>query len=182
MIKHILKLIGGLLLGCIIGIAFAAIIVVLFTDLSLSDYLLKLRNIELGEGILSALVAIAALLISLPIQVILHEGGHLVCGLMSGYQFVSFRIFNFTFIRKDGKLIIKKYAVAGTGGQCLLSPPERKLEEIPVVWYNLGGVLANVIAVLAVLPLLWVVNNPFLYEVIFIFFSWYTYENGWNKQ
>ena len=91
MIKHILKLIGGLLLGCIIGIAFAAIIVVLFTDLSLSDYLLKLRNIELGEGILSALVAIAALLISLPIQVILHEGGHLVCGLMSGYQFVSFR-------------------------------------------------------------------------------------------
>ena len=171
MIKHILKLIGGLLLGCIIGIAFAAIIVVLFTDLSLSDYLLKLRNIELGEGILSALVAIAALLISLPIQVILHEGGHLVCGLMSGYQFVSFRIFNFTFIRKDGKLIIKKYAVAGTGGQCLLSPPERKLEEIPVVWYNLGGVLANVIAVLAVLPLLWVVNNPFLYEVIFIFFS-----------
>lgn len=169
MIRQIIKLIGGFLLGSAIGFAAVVIIVVLFTDLSLSEFLLNLRNIELGEGVLFALVAIAGLLISLPIQVILHESGHLVCGLMSGYQFVSFRIFNITFVREDGKLRIKRYAVAGTGGQCLLSPPERSLEEIPVVWYNLGGVLANVLAVFAVLPFLWVVKNPFIHEILFFF-------------
>ena len=169
MFKQIIKLIGSFLIGGVIGLAGAALIVVLFTDVSLSEFLLKLSNIDLSKGLLSALIAIVGFLIAIPIQVILHEGGHLVCGLLTGYQFVSFRIFNWTFIRQDGKIRIKRFAIAGTGGQCLLSPPEKPLDEIPVVWYNLGGVLANVLAVLAALPLLWRVENIFVHEITFFF-------------
>ena len=101
------------------------------------------------------MLAILILLFSIFLQVLLHEGGHLVCGLATGYRFVSFRIFNLTFIRKDGKLCIKRFSLAGTGGQCLLTPPERPLEDIPTTLYNLGGVLANLLtAILAFLPLL----------------------------
>lgn len=40
---------------------------------------------------------------------------------------------------------IKRFKIAGTGGQCLLTPPEKPLEEINAVWYNAGGFIANLI-------------------------------------
>lgn len=110
----------------------------------------KFAETGMLETVGVSLLAILILLFSIFLQVLLHEGGHLVCGLATGYRFVSFRIFNLTFIRKDGKLCIKRFSLAGTGGQCLLTPPERPLEDIPTTLYNLGGVLANLLtAILA---------------------------------
>ena len=115
----------------------------------------KFAETGMLETVGISLLAILILLFSIFLQVLLHEGGHLVCGLATDYRFVSFRIFNLTFIRKDGKLCIKRFSLAGTGGQCLLTPPERPLEDIPTTLYNLGGVLANLLtAILAFLPLL----------------------------
>ena len=95
------------------------------------------------------------------LQVIIHEGGHLVCGLATGYRFVSFRILNFTLIRQGGKFRIKRFGIAGTGGQCLLTPPDKPLQDIPCVLYNLGGVIANLLtAVIAILLLLTVDDMP----------------------
>ena len=120
----------------------------------------KFAETGMLETVGVSLLAILILLFSIFLQVLLHEGGHLVCGLATGYRFVSFRIFNLTFIRKDGKLCIKRFSLAGTGGQCLLTPPERPLEDIPTTLYNLGGVLANLLtAILAFLPLL-TVDEP----------------------
>lgn len=121
----------------------------------------KFAETGMLETVGVSLLAILILLFSIFLQVLLHEGGHLVCGLATGYRFVSFRIFNLTFIRKDGKLCIKRFSLAGTGGQCLLTPPERPLEDIPTTLYNLGGVLANLLtAILAFLPLLTVDGLP----------------------
>ena len=132
-------------------------------------------------------------LFSIFLQVLLHEGGHLVCGLATDYRFVSFRIFNLTFIRKDGKLCIKRFSLAGTGGQCLLTPPERPLEDIPTTLYNLGGVLANLLtAILAFLPLLTVDGLPYLLKffLLMLFFDWHSpcrderhpHEDGRHRQ
>ena len=55
--------------------------------------------------------------------IIIHESGHLVTGLRSGYEFISFRIGSITFIKENGKLSRKKFNIAGTGGQCLMMPP-----------------------------------------------------------
>ncbi len=87
------------------------------------------------------------------IQIIIHEAGHLVFGLATGYKFNSFRIFNWMWIRENGKLRIKHMSIAGTGGQCLMSPPDLKEGEIPFLLYNFGGAIMNLIASAAFLLL-----------------------------
>ena len=78
-------------------------------------------------------------------QIILHEGGHLVCGLATGYRFVSFRIGSWMLQRANGKFCIRKMTLAGTGGQCLLAPPPLVDGKMPYLLYNLGGPLANLL-------------------------------------
>lgn len=80
------------------------------------------------------------------LQTIVHEGGHLVFGLMTGYRFSSFRIGNVMLISQNGKLKIKRYKLAGTGGQCLMVPPMLDANgNIPYVLYNFGGSIMNLI-------------------------------------
>ncbi len=71
-------------------------------------------------------------------QMIIHEAGHLVFGLLSGYQFSSFRIMSFMWVKENGQMKLRRLSVAGTGGQCLMAPPEPVDGNIPVVLYNLG--------------------------------------------
>ena len=103
---------------------------------------------------------VLALLIAYVLNLVLHEGGHLVAGLLTGYRFVSFRFFNFTLIRKDGRLQWRNFELAGTGGQCLMAPPDRQLEKIDTRWYNAGGVLANLLIVVVSVVLIWVCDLP----------------------
>ena len=79
------------------------------------------------------------------LQLIVHEGGHLVFGLLSGYKFGSFRIGSFMWVKEGEKIALKRLSVAGTGGQCLMTPPDMVDGDIPVVLYNLGGSLMNVL-------------------------------------
>lgn len=167
--KTALKLIGGLIIGGLIGFLIGGLIVVAFTDTTWNEYLQKYYTIDLSEGVCVFLVAVAAMIVSLLILVPIHELGHLVCGMLKGYKFVSFRIFNYTIIKIDGKLRIKKFAVAGTGGQCLLTPPDLPLEEIPTGLYNFGGILANIIVLVIVLPFFLLDLNPFVAEALGVF-------------
>ena len=80
------------------------------------------------------------------IQLIIHEAGHLVFGLLSGYGFSSFRIGSINFTKKNGKITVWKKSVPGTAGQCLLSPPDYNGGDFPYIMYNLGGVFLNLIA------------------------------------
>lgn len=85
--------------------------------------------------------------LSVYVDVILHEAGHLIFGLISGYRFVSFRIGSLTLLRgENGKLRLGSMKIAGTGGQCLMAPPDMVDGKIPVVLYNLGGCIVNALA------------------------------------
>ena len=98
------------------------------------------------------LLLIFALLITLPLQLILHELGHLIFGLSSGFRFVSFRVFSLAIYKKDGKLRFGRYRVAGTLGQCLMYPAS---DDTPDRALHLGGVIVNsVTAVLFTLVLI----------------------------
>jgi len=70
-----------------------------------------------------------------------HELGHLIFGLLTGYQFVSYRIFSLTLIKENGKLRLCRMSVPGTGGQCLMAPPKKQNGKYPFILYNLGGIL-----------------------------------------
>ncbi len=78
------------------------------------------------------------------VQAVIHEFGHLVFGLLTGYKFISFRIGSFMFIKSEGKLRVKLYNIVGTGGQCLMMPPPWN-ENLPTALYNFGGCIANFI-------------------------------------
>lgn len=168
-LKSVLKMVLGLAIGIVAGFLIAGIIIVGFTDTSMSEFIDKLKSTSFSESVIAAVVGALAFIVSGIILVIIHETGHLVCGIMSGYSFVSFRIFNFTIIKIDGRLRVKRFSIDGTGGQCLLTPPDLPLEKIPVEWYNFGGVFFNIIAMLAVAPLLLVKGHPFMTECVVIF-------------
>ena len=90
--------------------------------------------------------------IAIFLEMAIHEMGHLVFGLLTGYKFVSYRVGSFTFIKEDGKLRIKKLTLPGTGGQCLMAPPEYT-PTMPYVLYNAGGAIFNFISSLIFLLL-----------------------------
>ncbi len=167
--KAILKLLGGLLIGVVTGLVIAAIIIVVFTDTTFFEFLDNLHSANVLESVLAAFVGMLAFMLSLLILIPAHEAGHLVCGLLTGYKFVSFRIFNYTFIKLDGKIRVKKFSIAGTGGQCLLTPPDLPIEKIPTILYNAGGVLANILLLLTVLPLFLLSLHPFAFESLALF-------------
>lgn len=100
---------------------------------------------EPGEVLFILCFVMLIAYLSVFIHIVIHESGHLICGLITGYRFSSFRIGSFMFVKENGKLCLKKYSLAGTGGQCLMIPPELKDEQMPYVLYNLGGVMANII-------------------------------------
>lgn len=108
------------------------------------------------------LLACVGLWLMMMVHVIAHEAGHLVFGLLTGYEFLSFRVGSFTIVKKDGKLIRKKIKTPGLAGQCLMSPPEWKDDEpYPYVWYNLGGGVMNLVLCLLAVPLFFI-HVPFL--------------------
>lgn len=84
-------------------------------------------------------------LVGFYVQLILHEAGHLVCGLATGYRFVSFRIGSWAWQREQGRIRLRRFHLAGTAGQCLLAPPPLTDGKMPYILYNLGGPLANLL-------------------------------------
>lgn len=95
------------------------------------------------QGVSGLLLLLAAVVVGQYIQIIAHESGHLIFGLLTGYRFLSFRIGSIMLTLENNRLVFRLCRVPGTAGQCLLMPPEG--ERIPYVLYHLGGVLANLL-------------------------------------
>lgn len=159
-IKNILKVLAVFLLGVIsflgtavCGYFFAGVIHTSYESL----------------GFLSFVLLIIGILLAFYLSIILHEGGHLIFGLLTGYGFSSFRIGSFMWIKQEGSIKFRRLTISGTGGQCLMTPPEEKNGKNPVVLYNLGGVIMNVIwsAILALVYFL-IPNVIILSEILII--------------
>lgn len=93
------------------------------------------------------------------IHIIIHEAGHLLFGLMTGYSFVSFRIGSFTVIKEKGNMKYKKFNIPGTAGQCLMMPPEIKDGKYPFIMYNYGGGIMNLIVAIVGILIATLVNE-----------------------
>ena len=85
------------------------------------------------------------LILSVILQVIFHELGHLIAGKMSGYKLLWIGIFNTTFVKKNKRFFRVKIKVDGVLGHCLMSPPDMKNGKFPFVFYFLGGSLMNLL-------------------------------------
>ena len=77
--------------------------------------------------LISILLQILGIVIILPIFVAVHELGHMVFGLMSGYSLLSFKLGPFEWYRKENKISFKINPPSNIIlGQCLMLPPKPK--------------------------------------------------------
>ena len=137
--------ISGIIIGIIYMFAFAAI----------GAYSASFAESYLGEeetvakSMIIVLIYVIMAYIGAMIHIAVHEAGHLIFGKLTGYEFKSYRIFNLMWQKdKDGKVRFYKYSLAGTGGQCMMGPPEMKddnIQDMPFVLYNLGGIIMNLV-------------------------------------
>lgn len=121
-----------------------------------------LAALEPVERFLAYAILVLLVWIAYMVQVVLHEAGHLVGGLLSGYRFSSFRIGRWMIVKINGSLKWKRLFLAGTGGQCLMIPSERS----GIVLFFLGGALFNLFGG-AIFLLFWVLTDLGLLAEVF---------------
>ncbi len=133
----------------------------------LNEYYIDMEEKTLGEWFIHMGILLLGFYVLYTVQIMIHEAGHLIFGLLSGYRFSSFRILNFMILRQEEeeeekeeteeikesgerkrkeKLKLCRYGIAGTGGQCLMVPPDIVDGKMPVVLYNLGGCLMDLLS------------------------------------
>lgn len=118
------------------------------------------------DSLLFIVMSVILILITSRIQAFIHEGGHYIFGKLTGYKFVSFRVGTYMWFKKNGKLVATRAALSGTGGQCLMSPPDLKDGTMPFRLYNMGGALLNLISALLYAPV-WIATKDNIYSNIF---------------
>lgn len=151
-----------------IVLLFAAMYAVCFTAVSRIDFINNLFACIFISAIV-AFIALAAYLL----QIFIHELGHLIFGLMTGYGFASFSFFSFVIVKINGKFKSKRMSLVGTAGQCLMTPPEPVDGKYPYKLYHLGGVIVNAIVALVAVPLYAnFYNNVFLSEFFIGLAAW----------
>ena len=99
----------------------------------------------LADVLPQALILFTGLFVVMYGHIALHEAGHLLFGLLTGYGFSSYRVGSLMLVKESGKLRLRSRSIAGTGGQCLMTPPDMVDGKIPYVLYNLGGITVNVL-------------------------------------
>ncbi len=87
---------------------------------------------------------LVSMAVAVVLQTAIHEAGHMVFGLLTGFRFLSYRVMSFMITMEDGKLKTGKFSIPGTLGQCLMGAPVSR-EKKPFYLYNAGGVIFNFI-------------------------------------
>ena len=151
----VVSFISNVVLGVLMGISMCAI--------GVSMLLATMRS-EMWH----LYIIFPAVLLEYFILTAAHEAGHLVFGLISGYSFSSYRIGGLMWIKLPEGIKLRRFSLAGTGGQCLMTPPEAKEGKIPVFLYNLGGVIVNIIFTVILIALYLLVRGMPILPYIFV--------------
>ena len=141
--SHLISISFFTVIGVILGFAMIA-----FLEWQLPE------NLPSSVKAVRTCIMLVLLYFSWFLHIVIHEAGHLICGLLTGYSFSSFRIGSIMLLKENGKLVSKRLKIAGTGGQCLMAPPEMVDGKFPVVLYNMGGSVMNLLVSLLFVPVL----------------------------
>ncbi len=107
------------------------------------------------------LLMILSILAALFLQVAIHEAGHLLFGLLTGYTFRSYRIGSLVITRNREGLHFGRFSLSGTLGQCLMGPPDDRSKN-PYFLYNAGGVILNLVSAFICVMLFRTASSPAL--------------------
>jgi hypothetical protein len=143
--KNILKMLLGMLAGAAVGYG-GVMLIMWLVDGGMPSVKSQSEGVDYGLMAMSIGFTLLWLFVTVFIHLVLHEAGHLVMGLLTGFRFLSFRVFKFTLVKTDEGLRWKRFHIQGTGGQCILELPEdQDVKKAPWFWYNAGGVLMNLL-------------------------------------
>ena len=81
--------------------------------------------------------------LSLACALIVHEFGHLIFGLLTGYTFAAIGFGHHLFLRRDGRVRRFVYKLPGASGFCAMEVPDMKDGGFPFRLYLLGGTFGN---------------------------------------
>lgn len=156
-VKENVKKAGGILLFW--GVCILLGILIGFAIKKLSG-----GSVDKGQVLLKMMLVFVSIFVGTYLHILIHEAGHLLFGLLTGYRFSSFRIGSFMLKKEGEKLRLCRFSLAGTGGQCLMAPPPWREEGFPFVWYNMGGFLMNffVAAIFGILAVMFRSNSSVL--------------------
>lgn len=82
------------------------------------------------------------------LQAFLHEGGHLLFGLLSGYRFVSFRIFYWVISKYHGKYHFSVQRIPETFGQCIMKPSIQLWQRPCYFLLIMGGIIVDFVCLI----------------------------------
>ncbi len=81
--------------------------------------------------------------LSLACALIVHEFGHLIFGLLTGYTFAAIGFGHHLFLRRDGRVRRFVYKLPGALGFCAMEVPDMKDGSFPFALYLSGGTFGN---------------------------------------
>lgn len=88
----------------------------------------------------------ACIFVSSFVEVLFHELGHLIFGLISGYRFGCFGVGRHIWLRREGRIVHRNYTMPGAAGHCMMRVP--KVDAPPAVLFYCGGALMDMFSFL----------------------------------
>ena len=118
---------------------------------------------------LHPLVVMGYLMLAFYVQIIIHESGHLVFGLLARFKLYSFRVSYLAIQNENNRLKLKVFKNAGYLGLCIMIPTRQEMPKSSFLLYFVGGLLFNFLTFLicAALILSGVLNGPFVAATAF---------------
>ena len=118
------------------------------------------RNYE-AKTLLIVLFQLLGFILVLPIFVAVHEAGHMVFGLLSGYSLLTYKVGPFEWYRKDEKVRFRINSLSSMVlGQCLMIPPKPKKKVKPKFFmYNAGGLIFSYLMDIILVALFFLISN-----------------------
>ncbi|MDO5725464.1 MAG: M50 family metallopeptidase [Tissierellia bacterium] len=144
------------ILGIIISVLFVLTLIV--GIFKVSTQFVRISSLDTKETIIYVIGLAFAGYMAFFLNVLLHEAGHLLFGLICGYSFLLYRIGSLVFVKLKDKIELKRHSIRGTGGQCIMLPEKYSEDDYPYLLYNLGGVIVNYF--LAIVFWLIFINRP----------------------
>lgn len=141
--------------GLIIFVFVLSIMILLYVGL-----FLYCRSYE-AKTLLIVLFQLLGFILVLPIFVAVHEAGHMVFGLISGYSLLTYKVGPFEWYRNDDKIRFRINSLSSMVlGQCLMIPPKPKKKVKPKFFmYNAGGLIFSYIMDVILVVLFFLIGN-----------------------
>lgn len=97
--------------------------------------------------------AIPSIVAAFMIQLVMHEIGHLIGGLITGWRFIYLQVFHIAIVRENNRLIMKRTDTKSC--QCIMYPKDLNSGAI---LYSLGGCIMNAL-ITAISAIVMILNH-----------------------